>query len=336
MTSEPILSVKNLVKHFPVHGGLLQRQVGSVRAVSDVSFDIYPGETVALVGESGCGKSTVGKTIMRFHEPTSGSVRFEGRDLAKMRSAELRKMRRDVQFVFQDPYSSLPSRMPVGEILLEPLEIHGVGNDRQRRERVLELLHLVGLGPEALGRYPHEFSGGQRQRIGIARALALEPRLLILDEPISALDVSIQAQVINLLARLQRELGVAYLFIAHDLAVVRHLAHRVAVMYLGRIVEYGDAETVFTHPSHPYSQALLSAVPQPDPRLAALSTRRLLHGELPSPTAPPSGCSFHTRCWKAKPECAQERPLLQIRTPSGAESACFFAEEEPMAAEDRA
>ncbi|QYH35275.1 ABC transporter ATP-binding protein [Salinibacterium sp. M195] len=336
MTGEPILSVENLVKHFPVHGGLLQRQVGSVRAVTDVSFDIYPGETVALVGESGCGKSTVGKTIMRFHEPTSGSVRFEGQDLAKLRPAELRKMRRDVQFVFQDPYSSLPSRMPVGEILLEPLEIHGVGNDRQRRERVRELLNLVGLGPEALGRYPHEFSGGQRQRIGIARALALEPRLLILDEPISALDVSIQAQVINLLARLQRELGVAYLFIAHDLAVVRHLAHRVAVMYLGRIVEYGDAETVFTRPSHPYSQALLSAVPQPDPRLAALSTRRLLEGELPSPTAPPPGCSFHTRCWKAQPECAQERPLLQIRTPSGSESACFFAEEESMAGEDQA
>lgn len=327
MSIQPILAVEDLVKHFPVRGGLLQRQVATVRAVQDVSFEIFPGETLALVGESGCGKSTVGKTIMRFHEPTSGSVRFEGRDMAKMPPAELRELRRDIQFVFQDPYSSLPARMPVGEILAEPLEVHGVGTTAQRRERVRELLDLVGLGVDALGRYPHEFSGGQRQRIGIARALALEPRLLILDEPISALDVSIQAQVINLLARLQRELNVAYLFIAHDLAVVRHLAHRVAVMYLGRIVETGDTETVFARPAHPYSQALLSAVPQPDPRLAALSSRQLLKGELPSPTSPPSGCAFHTRCPKSRPECAREVPALEPRTPSGAQTACFFSEE---------
>ncbi|SEE69402.1 ABC transporter ATP-binding protein [Jiangella alba] len=325
--NDPLLAVDGLVKHFPVRGGVLQRQVATVRAVDGVSFEIGKGETLALVGESGCGKSTVGKTIMRFHPPTAGTVRFDGRDLATMKPRELRAVRRDVQFVFQDPFASLPARMPVGDILAEPLEIHGVGDRRSRRARVVELLELVGLGADSVNRYPHEFSGGQRQRVGIARALALEPRLLILDEPVSALDVSIQAQVINLLARLQRQLGVAYLFIAHDLAVVQHLAHRVAVMYLGHIVEYGDAGTVFTRPAHPYTQALLSAVPVPDPRLRDLDRRILLSGDLPSPADPPAGCPFHTRCWKAEDRCRAERPVLEIRTPGGAGTACHFAAE---------
>ncbi|WP_053206597.1 ABC transporter ATP-binding protein [Jiangella muralis] len=325
--NDPLLAVDGLVKHFPVRGGVLQRQVATVRAVDGVSFEIGTGETLALVGESGCGKSTVGKTIMRFHPPTAGTVRFDGRDLATMKARELRAVRRDIQFVFQDPFASLPARMPVGDILAEPLEIHGVGDRRSRRARVVELLELVGLGADSVNRYPHEFSGGQRQRVGIARALALEPRLLILDEPVSALDVSIQAQVINLLARLQRQLGVAYLFIAHDLAVVQHLAHRVAVMYLGHIVEYGDAGTVFTRPAHPYTQALLSAVPVPDPRLRDLDRRILLSGDLPSPADPPAGCPFHTRCWKAEDRCREERPVLEIRTPGGAGTACHFAAE---------
>ncbi|PZF86705.1 ABC transporter ATP-binding protein [Jiangella anatolica] len=325
--ADPLLSVDGLVKHFPIRGGVLQRQVATVRAVDGVSFRIGRGETLALVGESGCGKSTVGKTIMRFHQPTAGTVRFDGRDLAAMKPRELRAVRRDIQFVFQDPFASLPARMPVGDILAEPLEIHGVGDRRSRRARVVELLELVGLGADAVNRYPHEFSGGQRQRVGIARALALEPRLLILDEPVSALDVSIQAQVVNLLARLQRQLGVAYLFIAHDLAVVQHLAHRVAVMYLGHIVEYGDADTVFTRPAHPYTQALLSAVPVPDPRLRDLDRRILLTGDLPSPADPPAGCPFHTRCWKAEERCRAERPALEVRTPGGADSACHFAAE---------
>ncbi|SDT21103.1 ABC transporter ATP-binding protein [Jiangella sp. DSM 45060] len=325
--NDPLLAVDGLVKHFPVRGGVLQRQVATVRAVDGVSFEIGRGETLALVGESGCGKSTVGKTIMRFHPPTAGTVRFDGRDLAAMKARELRAVRRDIQFVFQDPFASLPARMPVGDILAEPLEIHGVGDRRSRRARVVELLELVGLGADSVNRYPHEFSGGQRQRVGIARALALEPRLLILDEPVSALDVSIQAQVINLLARLQRQLGVAYLFIAHDLAVVQHLAHRVAVMYLGHIVEYGEAGTVFTRPAHPYTQALLSAVPVPDPRLRDLDRRILLSGDLPSPADPPAGCPFHTRCWKAEDRCRAERPVLEIRTPGGAGTACHFAAE---------
>ena len=323
----PLLNVEGLVKHFPVSGGVLQRQVGTVHAVNGVSLEVAEGETLALVGESGCGKSTVAKTIMRFHEPTAGSVAFDGRDLASLDARAMRTVRRDMQFVFQDPYASLPSRMPVGDIVAEALEIHRVGDRSSRRARVAELFELVGLSPDSRNRYPHEFSGGQRQRVGIARALALSPRLLILDEPVSALDVSIQAQVVNLLDRLQRELGLAYLFIAHDLAVVRHIADRVAVMYLGHVVEYGDAETVFTKPAHPYTQALLSAVPVPDPRLRDPGRQILLTGDLPSPTDPPAGCVFHTRCPRAEERCTQERPLLESRTVSGASSACHFAEE---------
>lgn len=330
--TEPLLQVEGLVKHFGVRGGVLQRQVATVHAVNGVSFEIQQGETLAMVGESGCGKSTVGKTIMRFHQPTAGTVKFGGRDLATMKPAELRSVRRDIQFVFQDPFASLPARMPVGDILAEPLEIHSIGDRRSRQNRVAELLEMVGLNPDAVNRYPHEFSGGQRQRIGIARALALDPKLLILDEPVSALDVSIQAQIINLLAKLQRELGVAYLFIAHDLAVVQHIAHRVAVMYLGHIVEDGEADTVFARPAHPYTQALLSAVPVPDPRLRDTTRRRLLTGDLPNPTDPPSGCPFHTRCWKAEAQCLTDQPVLEVRTAGGARSACHFADEAAVAA----
>jgi oligopeptide/dipeptide ABC transporter ATP-binding protein len=326
---EPLLTVDNLVKDFPIRHGILQRVRGAVHAVNGVSFDIRRGETLALVGESGSGKSTVGKTIVRFHEPTSGSIRFDGVDLATVSHRRLRAVRRDLQYVFQDPYASLPARMTVGEIVAEPLEIHGIGNRAARQEQVRELFGLVGLRDDTMSRYPHEFSGGQRQRVGIARALALEPKLLVLDEPVSALDVSVQAQVVNLLARLQRELGMGYLFIAHDLAIVRHLAHRVAVMYLGTIVESGPADTIFERPSHPYTQALLSAVPVPDPRLRDPDRRRLLAGEIPSPSDPPSGCVFRTRCWKAQERCATERPALEIRTASGAMSACHFAEEDP-------
>jgi peptide/nickel transport system ATP-binding protein/oligopeptide transport system ATP-binding protein len=322
--------VDGLVKHFPIRGGILQRQRGTVQAVNGVSFTVAAGQTLALVGESGCGKSTVGRTIMRFHPPTAGRVIFDGRDLATMRARALRGVRRDLQYVFQDPYASLPARMPVGDIVAEPLAIHGIGNRASRQHRVRELFELVGLASEALSRYPHEFSGGQRQRVGIARALALQPKLLILDEPVSALDVSIQAQVVNLLARLQRELGVAYLFIAHDLAIVRHLAHQVAVMYLGHIVEYGAADTVFTRPAHPYTQALLSAVPVPDPRLRDPNRRRLLTGDVPNPANPPSGCPFRTRCWKADDRCEAEPPVLQVRTPAGAETACHYAQEDPV------
>ena len=320
-----LLSVEHLVMDFPVRSKVLRLRRGAIRAVNDVSLQVHRGETLALVGESGSGKTTVGKTIMRLHEPTSGRIVFDGRDLADLSGRDLRSTRRNLQFVFQDPYASLPARSPAVAIVAEALEIHGIGTRSSRRDRVRELFDLVGLPPAALDRYPHQFSGGQRQRIGIARALALEPAMLILDEPVSALDVSIQAQVINLLARLQSELGLAYLFIAHDLAVVRHIAHRVAVMYLGAIVEYGDAHDVFTRPTHPYTQALLSAVPVPDPRLRDPARRRLLTGEIPNPADPPSGCPFRTRCWKAQEICAEERPSLQIRTEARTLSACHFA-----------
>nr|WP_246211681.1 oligopeptide/dipeptide ABC transporter ATP-binding protein [Phytoactinopolyspora alkaliphila] len=320
------MTVDGLVKHFPIRSGVLQRQTGTVQAVNNVSFEVNHGETLSLVGESGCGKSTVAKSIMRFHQPTAGRVLLNGTDLAGLSAREIRTLRKQVQFVFQDPYASLPARMPVGEIIAEPLEIHRIGNRRVRKERVRELLEVVGLGAEVLNRYPHQFSGGQRQRVGIARALALEPTLLILDEPVSALDVSIQAQVVNLLDRLQRELSVAYLFISHDLAVVRHLTHRVAVMYLGHIVEYGDADEVFNRPTHPYTQALLSAVPNPDPHLRGRGHRIVLHGDLPNPSDPPSGCPFRTRCWKAQERCETERPRLEQRVADSGSSACHFAE----------
>ncbi len=331
--NEPLLQVSDLVKHYPVKRSTPWEKKRWVHAVNGVSFEVGRGETLALVGESGCGKSTVGKTLMRFHEPTSGQISFDGQDLAALSRSELRKMRRDLQFVFQDPYASLPPRNTVGAIITEPLEIHRVGTAESRRARAEELLDLVGLRPELINRYPHEFSGGQRQRVGIARALALEPNMLILDEPVSALDVSVQAQVVNLLSRLQRELGLSYLFIAHDLAVVKHIAHRVAVMYLGRIVEIGTTEELFANPRHPYTQALLSAVPVSDPTLRGQGERIRLIGDLPDPVSLPSGCSFRTRCPIATDECAVELPLLTSvpEVPAATAAACIHATQPEVA-----
>jgi oligopeptide transport system ATP-binding protein len=303
-----LLHVDNLVMHFPIFRGVIRRQVGAVHAVDGVSFDIKRGETMGLVGESGCGKSTTGRTILQLYKPTAGHVYYEGKDLTTLKHEEMRKMRREMQMIFQDPYASLNPRMTVSDIIGEPLSVHGVASGKEIKEHVEHLLDVVKLDPAFASRYPHEFSGGQRQRIGVARALALQPSLIICDEPISALDVSIQAQVVNLLEDLQKEFNLTYLFIAHDLSMVRHISTRVAVMYLGVIVEIADRADLYENPLHPYTQALLSAVPIPDPITDAKRVRRVLEGDVPSPVNPPSGCRFRTRCWLAEKICAEQRP----------------------------
>jgi peptide/nickel transport system ATP-binding protein len=323
---EKIVAVDGLVKHFPVRGGrLIRHTIAEAHAVCGVSFDLRERETLGLVGESGCGKSTTARTMLQLLRATSGSVRYRGEELTERSRRELRSVREELQVVFQDPYASLDPRMPVGEIVAEPLRVHGRWDRRRGPERVNELFSLVGLNPEHRNRYPHEFSGGQRQRVGIARALALGPKVMVLDEPVSALDVSIQAGIVNLLAGLRDRLGLAYLFIAHDLSVIRHISDRVAVMYLGKIVETGTRAQVYDTPSHPYTQALMSAVPVPDPVLERQRRRILLTGDVPSAIAPPSGCRFRTRCWKAQDICAAEEPVLTDR---GQEHpvACHFAE----------
>ncbi len=329
MSKDVILSADELVKHYPIKTGVVRRTTGHVRAVDGVSFDLYRGETLGVVGESGCGKSTLGRLLMRLEEPTSGKVVFDGVDMYSQKGAAMRKLRRDIQIVFQDPYTSLNPRKTVGDIIGEPFDIHPeVAPKGSRRKRVQELLDLVGLSPEHINRYPHQFSGGQRQRIGVARGVALNPKVLICDEPVSALDVSVQAQVVNLLESLQRELGLAYIFIAHDLSVVRHISDRVAVMYLGKIVEIGNDAEIYERPTHPYTQALLSAVPVPDPEVASNREQIMLTGDVPSPANPPAGCRFHTRCWRAQEKCRIEVPPLVDR-PDGVgahESACHFAE----------
>ncbi len=323
---EVLVRVENLKKHFPIITGFLRRTTGAVRAVDGVSFEILQGETLGLVGESGCGKSTLGRTILMLHEPTDGKIFFEGMDLAEMSRSELRSMRRRMQIIFQDPYSSLNPRMTIEKIIAEPLTIHHSANGKELREMVEVLLEKVGLNPLFANRFPHEFSGGQRQRIGVARALALNPSFIVADEPISALDVSIQAQVVNLLEDLQDELGHTYLFIAHDLSMVRHICDRVAVMYLGKIVEIGTVDEIYENPQHPYLQALLSAVPVPDPKVEQQRQRIILEGDVPSPAHPPEGCNFNTRCPLAFDRCFQAEPELKELIPQH-EIACFAVEE---------
>ncbi|MDX6353774.1 MAG: oligopeptide transport system ATP-binding protein [Streptomyces sp.] len=338
-TREPILEVRDLVKHFPLTRGIVfRKQVGAVKAVDGVSFDLYPGETLGIVGESGCGKSTVARLLMNLERPTAGRIMYKGDDITKLSGRALKAVRRNIQMVFQDPYTSLNPRMTVGDIIGEPYEIHPeVAPRGDRRRRVQELLDVVGLNPEYINRYPHQFSGGQRQRIGIARGLALRPEVIVADEPVSALDVSVQAQVVNLMERLQDEFGLSYMFIAHDLSIVRHISDRVGVMYLGKIVEIGPDEAIYEHPTHPYTQALLSAVPLPNPEAREHRERIILVGDVPSPANPPSGCHFRTRCWKAQERCAAEEPLLAVPewfretdTPAEHPSACHFAEEKQI------
>jgi len=324
--NKALLQVDNLVKHFPIKQGIIvQKQIGAVRAVDGISFDVYPGETLGLVGESGCGKSTTGRTILQLFRPTSGSVHFDGVDLVTLKGGDMRRMRRKMQMIFQDPYASLNPRMTVGEIIGEPLVVHNVASQKEVDERVASLLELVGLSAAFASRYPHEFSGGQRQRIGVARALALQPSFIVCDEPISALDVSIQAQVVNLLEDLQKQFNLTYLFIAHDLSMVRHISNRIAVMYLGVIGELTNRDELYLKPLHPYTRALLSAVPIPDPIADAKRERVILTGDVPSPVNPPSGCRFRTRCPIAQEVCAESRPEFRELTP-GHFVACFFAE----------
>jgi oligopeptide/dipeptide ABC transporter ATP-binding protein len=320
-----ILEVRDVVKHFPITQGIIfQRQVGAVQAVDGVSLSVEAGETLGLVGESGCGKSTTARVIMRLLEPTSGTIEFEGNDISHIRGEKLKALRREMQMIFQDPYSSLNPRKTVGSIIAEPFAIHGMHTGSGERRRAVQgLMDRVGLNPEHYNRYPHEFSGGQRQRIGVARALALNPKVIVADEPVSALDVSIQAQVLNLLRELQRDLGLTLVFIAHDLSVVRHMCDRVAVMYLGKIVELATSEQLYAHPRMPYTGALMSAVPVADPKLAAQKKRQVLEGDVPSPANPPPACRFHTRCWKAQNICREQAPELEVKD-GGNVAACHF------------